>query len=87
MGIDPAPFWANFFLHTYENEYMSELISNDKLKARRFHTTKRFIGDLGTFNDGGVFNDVYKDIYLPELRLKVEYSGANGTFLGWSVCL
>ena len=28
MGIDPVPFWANFFLYTYENEYMSELISN-----------------------------------------------------------
>ena len=25
MGIDPAPFWANLLLHTYENEYMSEL--------------------------------------------------------------
>ena len=44
MGIDPAPFWANLFLYTYENECMSELISNDKVKARHFHTTKRFIG-------------------------------------------
>ena len=25
MGIDPAPFWANLFLYTYENEYMSKL--------------------------------------------------------------
>ena len=39
---------------------MSELISNDKVKARYFHATKRFIGDLGTLNDGGVFNDLYK---------------------------
>ena len=39
---------------------MSELISNDKVKARHFHATKRFIGDLGTLNDGGVFNDLYK---------------------------
>ena len=39
MGIDPAPFWANFFLYTYENEYISELISNDKVKARHFHAT------------------------------------------------
>ena len=39
MGIDPAPFWANLFLYTYENEYMSELISNDKVKARHFHAT------------------------------------------------
>ena len=37
MGIDPAPFWANLFLYTYEKEYMSELISNDKLKSRHFY--------------------------------------------------
>ena len=65
MGIDPAPFWANEFLNTYENEYMSELVSNDKVKTRYFHVTKRFIDDLVTLNDGGVFNDVYKD--PPEL--------------------
>ena len=44
---------------------MSELISNDKVKARNFHATKRVIDDLGTLNDGGIFNDVYKDIYSP----------------------
>ena len=37
MRIDPAPFWANFFLYTYENQYMSELISNDKVEACYFH--------------------------------------------------
>ena len=45
---------------------MSELISNDKVKARHFRTTERFIDDLGTLNDVGVFNDVYKDIYPPD---------------------
>ena len=65
VGIDPAPFWASLFLYTHKNEYMSELISNDKVKAHYFHATKRFIDDLGTLNDGGVFNDVYKDIYPP----------------------
>ena len=41
---------------------MSELISNDKVKARHFHASKRFIDYLGTLNDEGVFN-VYNDIY------------------------
>ena len=36
--------------------------SNDKLKAYHFYATKRFIDDLGTLIDGGVFNDVYKNI-------------------------
>ena len=45
MGIDPTPFWVSLFFYTYENEYMSELISNDKVKARHFHANKRFIDD------------------------------------------
>ena len=52
VEIDPSPFRANLFLYTYENEYMSELISNDKVKARHFHSTKCFIDNLGTVNDG-----------------------------------
>ena len=80
MGIDPGPFWANLFSYTYENEYISELISNHKAKVRHFHATKRFIDDLGTLNGTGVFNDVYKDIYLPELQLNVEHSGTHVTF-------
>ena len=49
---------------------MSEVISNDKVKAHDFHATKRFIDDLGTSNDGGVLNDAYKDIYPPECSTK-----------------
>ena len=39
MGTYPAPFWANLFLYMYENEHMSELISNDKAKAPHFCAT------------------------------------------------
>ena len=35
MGIDVAPFWANPFLYSYQEEYMSSLISSDKIKVRR----------------------------------------------------
>ena len=42
MGSDPAPFWANLFLYLCE-AYRSSLISSDKIKARYFHSTKRFI--------------------------------------------
>ena len=35
----------------------------------------------GTLNYGGVFNDVYKDIYPPELQIKVEHFGTYATFL------
>ena len=63
MGIDPAPFWANLFLYTYENEYMSDLISADTSRVRHFHSTKRFIDDLVTLNDGGFFGKVFREIY------------------------
>ena len=63
MGIDPALFWTNLILYAYENEYISELILNDKVKARLFRATKRFIVGLGTLNDQGVFSDVQKDTY------------------------
>ena len=85
MGIDPASFWANLFLYTYENEYMSEIISNDNVKARHFHATKLFIDGLGTLNDGGVFNDVYKDIYPPKLQVKVKHSSTHATFLNMDI--
>ena len=40
MGIDPAPFWANLFLCSYEEEYMSSLISSDKFKVRQLPLNK-----------------------------------------------
>ena len=85
MGIEPAPFWANLFLYTYEKEYTSQFISNDKVKARHFHATKLFIDDLGTLNDEDVFNGVYKDIYPPELQLKVEHSGTHARFFNLDI--
>ena len=81
MGIDPAPFWANLFLYAYEVNYMSDLIASDKVKARRFHSTNRFIDDLCALNDGGEFRRVHKDIYPSELELKEEHSGSEASFL------
>ena len=51
---------------------MSLLIYSDKIKARHFYSTKRFIDDLCTINDGGEFGSSVCDIYLRELELKVE---------------
>ena len=85
MGMDLAPSGANLFLYTYENEYMPELISNGKIQARHFHASKHFIDDLDTLNGGGVFNDIYKDIYSSVLQLKVEHSGTHATFLNLDI--
>ena len=55
------------------------------MKARHFQAIKHFIDDTGILNDGGEFNDVYKDIYPPELELKVERSGTHATFLNLDI--
>ena len=34
MGIDPAPFWANLFLYTYEQSYINQLIKEDKSQSK-----------------------------------------------------
>ena len=57
---------------------MSQFISNDKVSGRHIH--ERFIDDLGTLNDWGTFNHVYKDIYPPELQLKVKHYVTHVTF-------
>lgn len=69
MWTDPAPCWENFFLYTRGNEYMSEVILNNKVKARHFHAIKCFIDNLGTSNDEGVFNYVYKRYLVPWILL------------------
>ena len=81
MGIDPAPFWANLFLYTYEEAYISNLISTDPVKARYLNSTKRFIDDLSAINDNNEFGKVYKDIYPEELELKLEHEGTHAAFL------
>ena len=40
---------------------------------------------LGTLDDGGVFSDVYKDIYHAELQFKVEHSGNQATLLNLDI--
>ena len=63
------------------------MISSDKVKARHFHTTKRFIDDLCTINDGNLFRDIYKDIYPEELELKLEHSGSHASFLNLDITI
>ena len=87
MGIDPAPFWANLFLYAYENQFISDLISTNKVKARHFLSTKRFIDDLCAINDGGEFGRSYQLIYPDELELKVEHSGDHASFLNLDITI
>ena len=86
MGIDPAPFWANIYLYSYEVRYMNSLVKDNnskenKILARKYHATHRFIDDLLALNDGGHFGKSHKNIYSKEMQLKRESTGKRGTYL------
>ena len=81
MGIDPAPFWANLHLYSYEYNYITNLMRSDKAKARKFRYATRFIDDECNLNDGGEFGRSFQDIYPPVLELKCEHNGSHATFL------
>jgi hypothetical protein len=86
MGIDPAPFWANIYLYTSESRYITNLTKNNstkenKIRAKKFHATSRYIDDLCSLNDGGEFGRSHKEIYSKEMELKEEHKGLHATYL------
>ena len=85
MGIDPAPFWANLFLHHFETNFMKQIISSDLNRAYSFHSIGRFIDDLYALNDKKEFLKSFKYIYPRSLELKIEHEGEHATFLALDV--
>ena len=81
MGIDPAPFWANLYLYSFETRFMKGLRKSDNVTARKFHGCSRFIDDLICLNDGNKFGESFRNIYPNDLELKCEHSGNHATFL------
>ena len=81
MGIDPAPFWTNLYLHFYEHKFITNLMAHDKIRARKFFNAMRFIDDECNINDQGEFSRSFGEIYPEELQLKCEHQGLHATFL------
>ena len=81
MGIDPAPFWANLHLYSYEYKFVKNLIKTDPRRAMKFRHAVRFIDDECNLNDGGEFGKSFQQIYPPDLELKCEHHGVHATFL------
>ena len=78
MGTDPAPFWANIFLYSNKEQYMSLLIYSDKIKVKHIHLIRCFTEDFSTINDDGEFGRSFCDMYSKEL--KFEHQGDHVTF-------
>ena len=87
MGIDPAPFWANLHLYSYECDFITGLISSDKRRALKFRYAFRFIDDECNLNDGGEFGRSFQQIYPKELELKCEHEGLHATVLDLDICV
>ena len=85
MGIDPAPFWANLHLYSYEYKFIKSLMRTDKRKAMKFRYATRFIDDECNLNDGGEFGRSFHLIYPEDLELKCEHQGSHATFLDLDV--
>ena len=77
MGTDCAPFFANLFLFSYENEWMVKTAKTDRKLAKSFNDSVRYIGDLLTINNNGLTKKYMNAIYSEELDLKHENS-SNG---------
>ena len=77
-----VPIFANLVLHDYENKWIKKVQKNDIRQARRFSKIFRFIDDLNALNNGGEFEQSFKEIYPPELILKMQnVSNNKGSFL------
>ena len=81
MGIDPAPFWANLHLYSYECSFITGLMSSDKGRAMKFRYATRFIDDNCNLNDDGEFGRSFSEIYPNNLEVKCEHEGTHATFL------
>ena len=87
MGIDPAPFWANLYLYHYQARFVTNLMSEDKIRARKFTNATRFIDDECNLNDKGEFSKSFTEIYPIELQLKCEHQGNHATFLDLDITI
>ena len=87
MGIDPAPFWANLHLYSYECAFITRLMKSDKGRAIKFRHSTRFIDDECNLNDSGEFGKSYREIYPSNLDLKCEHEGTHATFLDLDITI
>ena len=77
IGIDPAPFWANLFLYSYEHDYIKKRLKEDRVQAKHFHST---FNSLMNFVLQMMEESLEKCSRTDELELKVEHEGNSASF-------
>ena len=66
MGSDPAPFFVNIFytiMKVIGWNYESNFKKNDLIRDRKLCNMFRFIDGLNVINNGGEYDNNFKDIY------------------------
>ena len=70
IGTNCAPLLAGFFLHSYESEFLDNMIRGGHRKlARSFNLCYRYIDDLIVFNNKK-FGDYVKEIHNSQLTVE-----------------
>ena len=59
MGSDPAPAFANLFLHHYEAKWLKDRKKTNPILARKFGQVFMYIDDLLALNDGMSFQTFF----------------------------
>ena len=86
MGTNCAPDLANLFLHFYEKEYIDKLINTNQLHiAQNLSDMFRYQDDCIIFNDDGLFQRLWEDIYPAEMVLQKTNNGDSCTFLDLAI--
>jgi hypothetical protein len=70
MGTDAAPLLANLMLQHYEYRYFMENKYQNFRDCLKLSNTCRFIDDITTINDAGIFENLRHQIYPPGLDLQ-----------------
>ena len=66
MGSDPAPFFVNIFytiMKVIGWNYESNFKKNDLIRDRKLCNMFRFIDGRNVINNGGEYDNNFKDIY------------------------
>lgn len=66
-------FWENYFLFSYGEEHITSPILSDKIKSKRFNSTKYLIDNFCAMYVEGEFGRSFYDMYFTELELNFRF--------------
>ena len=79
--------FEQFFFTFYENQFMTEIISNSNIKPERLRFTKWFIADFCATNLADEYRHLCIEIYPKEHELKVEHRGNYASLLNLDIVI